>query len=94
MHPTNREIQLHKTCELYAYVLKSLDQEVPEEILECTASYDYLVDCVAELSQLIQSLDSDTFAKIVNNPDSKEARDLAQWWEMYQLYIPPPSSEA
>jgi len=89
MNPTNREIQLRKTCQLYAYVLKSQGKEVPEHIQECTASYDYLVDCVSQLSEAIQSLDSDTFEKIVNDPQSEKARDLSQWWEMYQMYIPP-----
>jgi len=94
MNPTNREIQLRKTCQLYAYVLVSQGKEVPEEILECTASYDYPVDCVAELSQALKSLDSDTFEKIVNDTQSKKARDLAQWWDMYQIYIPPPENES
>ncbi len=88
MHPSNREVQLRKTCELYAYVLVSQGKEVPEAIQECADSYDYPVDCVKELSQLLKSLDSETFEKIVNNTKSKEARDLAQWWEMYQIYIP------
>lgn len=88
MNPTNKEMQLRKTCQLYAYVLLSQGKEVPEEIQECTVSYDYPVECVAELSQALEGLDSDTFEKIVNNTQSKEARDLAQWWEMYQTYIP------
>ncbi len=88
MNPTNREVQLQKTCQLYAYVLKSQGKEIPEAIQECVASYDYLLDCVADLYQELKSLDSDTFEKIVHNTDSKKARDLAQWWKMYQLYIP------
>lgn len=94
MNPSNREVQLRKTCQLYAYVLTSQGQEVPEEIQECADAYDYPVDCVTELSQVLKGLDSDTFEKIVNNSQSKEARDLAQWWEMYQIYIPPPLSES
>ncbi|PHS40688.1 MAG: hypothetical protein COB07_04045 [Sulfurovum sp.] len=89
MSPTNREVQLRKTCQLYAYVLVSQGKEVPEEIQECADSYDYPVDCVAKLSQVLKGLDSDTFEKIVNNSQSKEARDLANWWEMYQIYTPP-----
>jgi len=88
MKPTNKEMQLRKTCQLYAYVLVSQGKEVPEEIQECTVSYDYPVECVAELSQALEGLDSDTFEKIVNNTQSQESRDLAQWWEMYQTYIP------
>lgn len=81
-------MQLRKTCQLYAYVLLSQGKEVPEEIQECTVSYDYPVECVTELSQALEGLDSDTFQKIVNNTQSQESRDLAQWWEMYQTYIP------
>ena len=86
MNPTNKEMQLRKTCELYVYVLVSQGKEVPEEIQECADSYDYdyLVDCVAELSEALEVLDSDTFDRIVNNTQSKEARDLAYWWEMQQ----------
>ncbi len=88
MSPSNREIQLRKTCQLYAYVLTMLGKETPEEILECADTYDYPVDCVKELYQELKDLDSDTFDKIVNDSESMQARDLAQWWEMYQIYIP------
>lgn len=88
MNPSNKEIQLHKNCQLYAYVLKSLGKEVPEIIEECARSYDYPVECIKELSILVQSLDTETFDSIVNNTDSQEARDLAHWWEMYQQYMP------
>lgn len=90
MSPSNREVQLRKTCKLYAYVLISLGKEVPEEIQECVDSedYDYLVDCVAELAQTLRDLDPASFDQIVNNTESTEARDLAQWWDMYQIYIP------
>ncbi len=84
MNPTNKEMQLRKTCELYVYVLKSQGKEVPEEIQECADSYDYdyLVDCVAELSDALIGLESDTFERIVNNTQSRESRDLRNWWEM------------
>ncbi len=88
MSPSNREVQLRKTCELYAYVLASLGKEVPEMVQECADSYDYPVDCVKELSQALQGLDSETYEKIVNDTQSQQSRDLAQWWEMYQVYIP------
>ena len=84
MRPTNKEMQQRKTCQLYMYVLTSLGKEIPYEILECAHSYDYLVDCVAELSEALKGLDSDTFDRIVNDTQSKEARDLKYWWEMQQ----------
>ncbi|WP_309497066.1 hypothetical protein [Sulfurovum sp.] len=84
MKPSNKEMQLRKTCQLYAYVLASQGKEVPEEIQECVASYDYLIDCVTNLSQALKDLDSDTFDKIVNNTQSQKAQDLRYWWEMHQ----------
>ena len=90
MNPSNKELRLRRNCQLYAYVLVTQGKEVPEEIQECSVSYDYLVDCVADLAQELKDLDSDTFDKIVNNTQSQRARDLSHWWEMYQMYIPVP----
>ena len=88
MSPSNKEIQLRKTCQLYAYVLEALGKEVPEYIEECADSYDYPVECVTELVKVLKEMDSETFEKIVSNGESNEARDLANWWEMYQIYVP------
>lgn len=91
MSARNKEMQLRKTCQLYAYVLTSQNKDVPQEILECAQcddEYDNLIDCVALLAQEIKSFDTETYDRIVNNPQSAQARNLAQWWEMYQLYIP------
>ena len=84
MSPSNKEMQLRKTCELYAYLLVSQDKEVPDEILECAMSYDYPVDCVAQLSQEIQNLDSESFERILKNIESQQSRDLSNWWDMQQ----------
>jgi hypothetical protein len=88
MSLTNREVQLRKTCELYAYVLISQGKEIPDDVLECASSYDYPIECATELANELKSLDDETFEKILNDTDSAEARDLARWWEMYQTYIP------
>jgi len=87
MSPTNKELQLRKNCQLFVYLLVSQGKEVPEEVQECADSYDFdfLVDCVAQLSDEIKSLDSDTFERIVNNKESTKARELAYWWEMHQM---------
>lgn len=84
MNPSNKEMRLRKNCQLYAYLLVSQGKEVPEEILEGANSYDYLVNCVAEMTQELEGLDSETFDKIVNNTESLEARELAYWWDMQQ----------
>ena len=81
---SNKEMRERKNCELYAYLLTSLDKEVPDEILECIISYDYPLDCVSDLFKELKSLDSEVFEKIVNNKDSKESRELASWWKMHQ----------
>jgi len=90
MNLSNREIQLRRNCQLYVYVLNSLDKEIPEKLQECADSeeYDSLIDCVKELSEELKNFDSDTFERIVNNKQSIEAQQLSQWWEMYQIYIP------
>jgi len=87
---SNREIQLRRNCQLYLYALTAQNKEVPYHIEECAISdeYDALVDCVKELYQELKALDSETFERIVNNKESIEAQRLAQWWEMYQSYIP------
>jgi len=86
MNPTNKELRLRKNCQLYVYLLVSQSKEVPEEIQECADSYDYdfLVDCVTQLSDELEGLDSDTFEKIVNNTESNDARELSYWWKMHQ----------
>jgi len=88
MSLSNREVQQRKTCQLYAYVLTAQDKEVPEHIEECADSFEYPIECMAELSKELKGLDSDTFEKIVNNSESQEAHDLKNWWEMYQTYMP------
>jgi hypothetical protein len=84
MIPSNKEMRLCKNCQLYAYVLMAQGKEVPEEIQACIASYDYVVNCVAELSAELKGLDSDTFERIVNNKELLESRELSYWWEMQQ----------
>ncbi|HIC42777.1 MAG TPA: hypothetical protein EYO73_00320 [Sulfurimonas sp.] len=84
MTPSNKEMQLRRNCQLYAYLLVSQDKEVPEMIQDAIDDYDYLIDCVVDLSEELKSLDTDTFERIVNNKDSQEARELAYWWEMCQ----------
>lgn len=84
MGPSNKEIQLNKNCQLYAYLLVSQDKEIPDEILECAQSFDYVLDCVSRLSAEIKGLDSETFERIINNPDELASRELSYWWEMHQ----------
>lgn len=84
MQPSNKEMQQRKTCELYAYVLRSQGKEVPEAVQECADSYDDLIDCVEMLSKEIESLDSETFDRVVNDTQSQDSRDLASWWKMHQ----------
>lgn len=93
MGPSNQEIQLQKNCEIYAYVLRSLGREVSEEVQDCVDDYEYSIDCVNELIKTLQSLESERFKKIVYDSELPVARELANWWEMYQAYIPVPKSE-
>ena len=85
MSSLNKEMQLRKTCELYSYLLTAQGKEVPDEIQESLYFIeDYPVNCVAELSEEVKSLDSQSFEKIVNNKDVQAALDLAYWWKMYK----------
>ena len=84
MASSNKEMQLRKTCQLYAYVLSSLGREVPEAIQDCMEDDDYLVDCVDQLASTLEGLDPASFEMIVNSDPSSQARDLAKWWKMRQ----------
>ncbi|CAA6822468.1 MAG: Unknown protein [uncultured Sulfurovum sp.] len=84
MQPTNKEMQLQKNCQLYAYLLESQGKEVPEHIEECVESYEYVMHCAEALFEELKSLDEQTFEKIVNNPDILKSRELSYWWEMKQ----------
>jgi len=82
--PSNKEMRERKNCELYAYLLTSLDKEVPDEIIECIISYDYPLDCVADLFSELKGLDNETFEKIVNDKESTQSCELASWWRTHQ----------
>ena len=86
MITTNKELQLRKNCQLYKYLLVSLGKEVPGHIEECANAFDadYLVNCASELSEALKELDRETLDKIINDPHSKVAHELAFWWEMQQ----------
>src|SRR5210317_732001 len=86
MAPSNKEIQLRKNCQLYAYLLNAQGKEVPEMIQECADSddYDYPVECAEELYEELKSLDDKAFEKVITNNQSIEARYLAHWFEMQQ----------
>lgn len=84
MSPSNKEMQLRKNCQLYAYVLKEQGKEVPEEIQDCIDSYEYVINCVKELYQELKELDDNAFERIVNAPEPLEARELSYWWDMQQ----------
>lgn len=84
MSPTNKEMQLSKNCQLYAYVLKAQGKEIPEEIQDCIDDYEYVVNCVAKLYEEIKNLNKDSFDKILNNKESLESRELSYWWDMQQ----------
>lgn len=79
----NQQMQQRKNCELYAYVLAELDQDIPDHILECAMSDEYPVDCVADLAKALEDMSADDFERIVHDTESQMARDLSKWWTMY-----------
>ena len=86
MNPSNKEMQLQKNCQLYAYALISQGKEVPEEIQDCIDDYEYVINCSEDLYKELQGLDTDTFERIVNNKELLESRELSYWLEMYKEY--------
>lgn len=86
MNPSNKELQLCKNCQLYAYILTFQGKAVPQEIQDCMDDYEYVINCSEDLSKEIEGLDSDTFERVMNNKEVLESRELLYWWEMYKEY--------
>lgn len=84
LEPTAREYELSRAARLYVYALKTLDQEVPTDVLKASQEMYCRRDFVAQLCELISSLDDATIEKVVYNARDKTARDLADWWEAHQ----------
>ncbi|MBN2816927.1 MAG: hypothetical protein JXQ67_09600 [Campylobacterales bacterium] len=84
MASLNQSMQLKKNCELFVYVLVSLEKDIPEDVLECAMCDDYPINCAKELADTLSSLDKESFDKIMNKENSAEAQDLRNWWEMSQ----------
>lgn len=79
---TNKEIQLRKTCQLYAFVLEHLGHEVPEMIEECAQDFEYPVECAKELIALLEATDRKTLDIMMHSNATSLGRDLANWWQM------------
>lgn len=86
MNPSNKEMQLRKNCELYAYVLTAQGKEIPEVIQDGLDDYEYIINCSEDLYKEVENLDTDTFQTIVNNKEVQGSRELSYWWKMYKEY--------
>ena len=84
LEPTAREKELSRAARLYVYALKALGREVPADVLRESQEMYCRRDFVAQLCELISSLDESTIEKVVYNARDKMARDLADWWESHQ----------
>lgn len=83
--PSNKELQLRKNCQLYAYILQYIEAEIPDHILECLMDeeYEYLVECSQDLAKLIESLNEDQFNELMHG-ECESSRELKHWWDMNQ----------
>lgn len=84
MSPSNKEMQLSKNCQLYAYLLQKLNKEVPETIQDCADDYEYTINCTQEFSREIDGLSSEEFEAIINDKESREAAEIRYWIDMRQ----------
>ena len=84
LEPTAREYELSRAARLYAYALETLGREVPDDVLKASQEMYCRRDFVAQLCDLISSLDEVSLDNVVYNARDKMARDLANWWESHQ----------
>lgn len=90
MERSGREKALHRTAQLYVYVLKLLGKPVPERVQHGAKDYyghdkqGKEVDCVADLCKTINEMSPESRDKIIYNARDKMARKLADWWEEHQ----------
>ena len=84
MEPTDREKYVQKTAQNLVYVLKSLKQDVPKNIVE-TSENIYAQDSedllTPKLCDLLKKMNKRHQNSIIFNGRSKESRQLAEWWE-------------
>lgn len=84
MEPTTKEAQLQVTCKLLIYVLQSLGKQIPNEIANGAMDmYCDVEESVPMLCAEINDMTDNQLNQIMYNGRIKEARTLADWWELH-----------
>lgn len=85
MEPTTKERKLKETTALLVYTLEALGHKLPQDIIDQNNDYyGHGVDRVPELCALLKNMSEMELERIVYDGRSKNARDLANWWEEHQ----------
>lgn len=90
LEPRGREVELHRAARLYQYVLLSTHKPVPQRVQQAAESIygqdrnGDPVDCVSALCAAIKRMDNAMQKRVVYTAESRDARDLANWWEDHQ----------
>lgn len=87
LEPTGKEKQLRRVAQMYDWLLKQLEEDVPSKVHATAtnqyASDDYTADLCARLTELEEQEFVNRFQTIMYAPN-KMARELATWWEEHQ----------
>jgi hypothetical protein len=83
--PGNANRYLQHTARLLAYVLKSVGEPVPKWVIKDAGDpFCLRTNSVNWLCTQLKNMNELELNRIVYNARSREARDLANWWEDYQ----------
>ncbi len=83
--PTPQSRDLQRTTSLLIYTLTKLGHK-PAMWMKEQAKNPYAVDerAITELCALLKAMSNDQLEQIVYDAHSRNARDLANWWEDHQ----------
>ena len=76
-----REAELQRAAKLLVYVKTQLGEVVSDLLKQTANDYYAKEDFIPELCEAIDIMSAQQFDRIVYNARSKQARDLADWWE-------------
>lgn len=86
--PTGLETESQRAAQLLLYTLASLNVEVPGWVAKA-ASHIYgdterADEIVSALCEFCQTMNAENKQRIIYDAHSRQARDLANWWEEHQ----------
>ena len=85
MNPTGKEKELQKTAKLLIFVYQKLGIQIPDWLQkDADDIYCKNDQAVIDLCAALRGLSADQIERIVYDPHSKQARQLADWWDEHQ----------